>query len=137
MEKFRSPFQVGLGIPGHDQYLTGRTFRRFVMVRMVQSNRQRIAMNSTKIIRKVSVAEVKVGSRNKVSNLTKTGPKTMETPSAIMGPSDHDSTLQRTEATSVERSHTPVMHSKPHAHPAGEVLLVAGDSNREEVEYGS
>jgi len=94
-------------------------------------------MNSTKIIRKVSVAEVKVGSRNKVSNLTKTGPKTMETPSAIMGPSDHDSTLQRTEATSVERSHTPVMHSKPHAHPAGEVLLVAGDSNREEVEYGS
>ncbi|MHA1390365.1 MAG: hypothetical protein ACTSR9_18255 [Candidatus Thorarchaeota archaeon] len=29
-------------------------------------------------------------------------------------------------------SHTPVEHSKPRAHPAGEVLLVAGDSSHEE-----
>ncbi len=58
--------------------------------------------------------------------------KTMETPSAIMETSTHDSIVQRTEATSVERSHTPMKHSKTRAQPAGEVLLVAGDSSHEE-----
>lgn len=58
--------------------------------------------------------------------------KTMEKPSAIMQSGDHDSKAQRNEATSVERSHTPVNHSKTHAHPIGEVLLVAGDSSHEE-----
>ncbi|MHA1138351.1 MAG: RNA-guided endonuclease InsQ/TnpB family protein [Candidatus Thorarchaeota archaeon] len=58
--------------------------------------------------------------------------KTIETPSAIMEPSDHDSRVQRTEVASVERSHAPMRHSKPRAHPAGAVLLVAGDSSQEE-----
>jgi IS605 OrfB family transposase len=58
--------------------------------------------------------------------------KTMEKPSAIMDSGNHDSTVQRTEAMSVERSHTPMTHSKTRVHPAGEVLLVAGDSSHEE-----
>jgi hypothetical protein len=58
--------------------------------------------------------------------------KTMEKPSAIMDSGDHDSTVQRTEAQPVRRGHTPMRYSKPHAHPAGEVLLVAGDSSHEE-----
>ena len=58
--------------------------------------------------------------------------KTMETPSAIMGSGDHDTIVQRTEAQSVRRSHAPMRHSRTHAHPAGEVLLVAGDSSHEE-----
>ncbi len=58
--------------------------------------------------------------------------KTMETPSAIVETSTHDSKVQRTEATSVKRSHTPVRHSKTRAHLAEEVLLVAGDSSHEE-----
>jgi hypothetical protein len=45
---------------------------------------------------------------------------------------DHDNAVQRTEAMSVERSNAPVNHSKTHAHPTGEVLLVAGDSSHEE-----
>ncbi|RLI59880.1 MAG: hypothetical protein DRO87_01655 [Candidatus Thorarchaeota archaeon] len=59
-------------------------------------------------------------------------PKTMEKPSAIVGSGDHDSTVQRTEATSVGRSHAPVSHGKTRAHPAGEVLPVAGDGSHEE-----
>jgi len=58
--------------------------------------------------------------------------KTMEEPSAITESSDHDSKVQRIETTSVERSHTPMTHSKPRAHPTGEVLLAAGDSSHEE-----
>ena len=58
--------------------------------------------------------------------------KTMEEPSAIMESSDHDNLVQRTEATSVMRSHTPMTCSKTRAHPTGEVLLVAGDSSHEE-----
>ncbi len=58
--------------------------------------------------------------------------KTMEEPSAIMESSDHDSKVQRTETTSVKRSHTPMTHSKPRAHPTGEVLLAAGNSSHEE-----
>jgi IS605 OrfB family transposase len=58
--------------------------------------------------------------------------KTMETPSAIMDSGDHDSTVQRTEASFVERSHTPMTHSKTRARPAGEVLLVAGDRSHED-----
>jgi IS605 OrfB family transposase len=58
--------------------------------------------------------------------------KTMEKPSAIVETSAHDSTVQRIEAESVERSHTPVNHSKTRAHPTEEVLLVAGDSSHEE-----
>ena len=58
--------------------------------------------------------------------------KTMETPSAIMGSGDHDTIVQRTETQSVRRSHAPMRHSRTHAHPAGEVLLVAGDSSHEE-----
>ena len=44
----------------------------------------------------------------------------------------HDIAVQRNEATSVERSHTPVNHSKTHAQSTGEILLVAGDSSHEE-----
>ncbi len=58
--------------------------------------------------------------------------KTMEKPSAIMESSGCDSTVQRTETQSVKRSHSPVTHSKTRVHPAGEVLLVAGDSSHEE-----
>ncbi len=58
--------------------------------------------------------------------------KTMETPSAIMESSGHDSTAQRTETQSVKRSHPPMTHSKTRAHSTGEVLLVAGDSSHEE-----
>jgi hypothetical protein len=58
--------------------------------------------------------------------------KTMETPSAVMGSGDHDSNMQRTEAQSVKRSNTLMRHSETHAHPIGEVLLVAGDSSHEE-----
>jgi IS605 OrfB family transposase len=67
-----------------------------------------------------------------VSSTDQAMEKTMETPPAIMDSGGHDSKLQRTEAQSVKRSHTPVKHSKPHAHPTGEVLLVAGDSGHEE-----
>lgn len=89
---------------------------------------------------KVIIEDVdeQVGSRNKVSNSQRqvgtdlAMEKTMETPSAIVETSTHDSIVQRTEATSVKRSHTPMKHSKPRAHPAGEVLLVAGDSSHEE-----
>ena len=49
--------------------------------------------------------------------------KTMDTPSAIVETSTHDSIMQRTEATSVKRSHTPMKHSKTRAHLAEEVLL--------------
>ena len=79
-----------------------------------------------------------VGSRNKVSNRQRqvgtdlAMEKTMEKPSAIMESSGHDSKVQRTEATSVEKSHAPMTHSKPRAHPTGEVLLVAGDNSHEE-----
>jgi IS605 OrfB family transposase len=58
--------------------------------------------------------------------------KTMEEPSAILESSDRDSIEQRTETTSVKRSHTPMTHGKTRAHPTGEVLLVAGDSSHEE-----
>ncbi|MFW9804094.1 MAG: hypothetical protein ACFFFC_15645 [Candidatus Thorarchaeota archaeon] len=58
--------------------------------------------------------------------------KTMEEPSVIVGSGDHDSIVQRTEVKSVQRSHTPVTHSKTRAHSTGEVLLVAGDSSHEE-----
>lgn len=58
--------------------------------------------------------------------------KTMEAPSAIVGSGDHDCTVQRTEAQSVRRGHTLMRHSKTRAHPAGEVLSVAGDSSHEE-----
>jgi IS605 OrfB family transposase len=67
-----------------------------------------------------------------VSSADQAMEKTMETPSAIMDSGDHDSNMQRTEAQSVRRSQAPMRHSKPHAHPAGEVLLVAGDSSHEE-----
>ncbi|NWF97121.1 MAG: transposase [Candidatus Thorarchaeota archaeon] len=39
---------------------------------------------------------------------------------------------QRTEVTSGERASVPMTTDKPHAQPAGEVLLVAGDSSHEE-----
>ena len=58
--------------------------------------------------------------------------KTMESPSAIMESGDHDSNVQRTEATSVKRSDALMTHGKPRAHPTGEVLLVAGDNSHEE-----
>jgi len=59
-------------------------------------------------------------------------PKTMEEPSVIMDHGDHDGIVQRTEVKSVERSNAPVNHSETHAHPTGEVLLIAGDSSHEE-----
>ncbi|MFW9888056.1 MAG: hypothetical protein ACFFER_07740, partial [Candidatus Thorarchaeota archaeon] len=59
-------------------------------------------------------------------------PKTMEEPSVIVDSGDHDSIEQRTEAMSVERSNVPMNHGETHAHPTGEVLLVAGDSRHEE-----
>ncbi|MFW9849992.1 MAG: RNA-guided endonuclease TnpB family protein [Candidatus Thorarchaeota archaeon] len=57
--------------------------------------------------------------------------KTMETSSAVVSSGTHDNT-QRTEAQLGERNSIPMMTDKPHAHPAGEVLLVAGDNSREE-----
>lgn len=57
--------------------------------------------------------------------------RTMKTPSAAMKDGIHSAT-QRTEAVLGVRDHVPMSSDKPHAHPAGEVLLVAGDSSREE-----
>ncbi len=56
---------------------------------------------------------------------------TMEHPSAAMSSGTH-SRAQRTEAQTEKRSTTSMISDKPHAHPAGEVLLVAGDSGHEE-----
>ena len=67
-----------------------------------------------------------------VSSADQAMENTMETPSVIVDSGDHDSTVQRTEAQSVRRSHAPMRHGKPHEHPTGEVLLVAGDSSHEE-----
>lgn len=72
-----------------------------------------------------------------VSSTDQAMENTMETPSAIVGSGDHDSTVQRTEAESVLRSHAPTRHSRTHAHPTGEILLVAGDSSHEEAEHRS
>ncbi|MDF1540708.1 MAG: transposase, partial [Candidatus Thorarchaeota archaeon] len=57
--------------------------------------------------------------------------KTMETSPAVVRTGTHDTT-QRTEAMLGERDHVPMTSDKTHAHPAGEILLVAGDSSREE-----
>ncbi|TFG26700.1 hypothetical protein EU528_13985, partial [Candidatus Thorarchaeota archaeon] len=89
------------------------------------------------------VIEEQVGSRNKVLNLQRqvgtdqAMENTMETPSAIMGSGDHDSTVQRTEAQSVRRGHAPIRYSRTYAQPVGDVLRVAGDSSHEEAEHGS
>jgi IS605 OrfB family transposase len=63
--------------------------------------------------------------------------KTMETPSAVISSGGHDNILQRTETQSVKRNHISMSRSETHAPPAGEVLLVAGDSSHEGVEHGS
>lgn len=57
--------------------------------------------------------------------------KTMETPSAAVSSGTH-STKQRTEAKLGKRDHVPVMSDESHAQSTREVLLVAGDSSREE-----
>ncbi|MGY5852809.1 MAG: transposase, partial [Candidatus Thorarchaeota archaeon] len=66
-----------------------------------------------------------------VSSTDQAMPKTMEEPSVITDSGDHDSIVQRTEATSVGGRPAPSA-DKTRAHPTGEVLLVAGDSGHEE-----
>ncbi len=57
--------------------------------------------------------------------------RTMDDSSAAVRTGSHDK-MQRKEAVLGERDHVPVTSDKPHAQPAGQVQLVAGDSSHVE-----